>query len=180
MLLINCGSSVQSHWSGDELYEWETDEQFIQTGENKILPSNQTAHEMNTLRFFPEGHKNCYKAPFQDGYQNQKYIFRAGFYYGNYNGLLNPPSFGLEIDGFFWANVTTSMREEPVYHEMLYMRKGLTTTICLVRTSEEDGIPFISSIEAIETYNRMYNLMNNKTAFHLQSRINYGANQSVE
>lgn len=54
-------------------------------------------------------------------------------------------------------------------------------SVCLVHTREEDEFPFISSIEAIFIGGvDNYKLMNNKTMFHVHSRTNYGANQSVE
>lgn len=131
---------------------------------------------MNTLRFFPKGNKNCYKLLFW--YSRYEYLFRAGFYYGNYDGLLKPPSFRIEVDGNFWANVTTSMSEDPVYHELIYVTKSDHATVCLVRT-KDDEIPFISSLEASAVY-ESYTLMDNNTALYLHSRINYGANKSVE
>lgn len=50
--------------------------------------------------------------------------------------------------------------------------------VYLVRTNE-DVSPFISSLEAIVTYDAC-NMMDNNTALYLHSRINYGANASVE
>ena len=129
----------------DGLVKWQTNEQF-KNGENKILSSNTTI-QMNTLRFFPEGPKNCYKLPFYDSYR--KYLFRAMFYNGNYDRFSTPPSFGLEFNGKLWANVTTSISKEPVHYELVCITKKDEVKVCLVR-AKEDEIPFISSLEAIE------------------------------
>ncbi|KAJ0020046.1 hypothetical protein Pint_32297 [Pistacia integerrima] len=136
---------------------------------------------MNTLRFFPEGRRNCYKLPLVS---HTKFLFRAVFFYGDYDGLSRPPSFSLEIDGNSWATGTTSMNQhQPVYHELIYRPKEeeptVIVSVCLVRT-REDAIPFISSLEVNHVYTDMYKLMENKTALYLHSRINYGANRSVE
>ncbi|KAK2643190.1 hypothetical protein Ddye_024953 [Dipteronia dyeriana] len=188
-LLIDCGSSNETTTEdSDRITErWRTDEEFIKSGKNVLLADHNHAQNfiVNTLRSFPDGNKNCYKLPLMisgvhDDYN--KYLVRAGFFYGNYDGLSRPPSFKLEIDGNLWANVTTSMSEEdPVYHELIYKLKKDQATVCLVRTSN-DEVPFISSIEAaaFDGGSSMYRLKENKTALYLHSRINYGANKSVE
>ncbi|KAJ0084568.1 hypothetical protein Patl1_30834 [Pistacia atlantica] len=74
-------------------------------------------------------------------------------------------------------------QDQPVYHELIYRPKAeeptVIVSVCLVRT-REDAIPFISSLEVNHLYTDMYKLMENKTALYLHSRINYGANRSVE
>lgn len=105
-LLIDCGSSNETILS-DGITKWRTDQEFINTGKNIPLIPSQNFSSMNTLRFFPDGKKNCYKLPLSSA--DFKFLFRAGFFYGNYDGLSKPPSFKLEIDGNLWANVTTSM-----------------------------------------------------------------------
>ncbi|CAL5352899.1 unnamed protein product [Camellia sinensis] len=66
--------------------------------------------------------------------------------YGNCDGLSKPPSFRLDIDGKFWANVTASMSEEQVYHELLYIIKGGNVTVCLVQTTD-DEVPLEANIK---------------------------------
>lgn len=68
---------------------------------------------------------------------------------------------------------------EPVYSELIYMTKKKQTTVCLTRDSN-DEVPFISSLEAKSMIEDMYRLMENNTALYLHSRINYGANRSLE
>ncbi|KAK4850684.1 hypothetical protein QYF36_008915 [Acer negundo] len=180
-LQIDCGSSDKTTTKDrDGITEiWRTDEEFIKSGKNVLIAPNQNFNVMNTLRSFPDGNKNCYELPLNS--DGSKYLLQAGFFYGNYDGQSRPPSFKLEIDGNLWANVMTSMSEEdPVYHELVYRVKKDQTTFCLVRTSN-DEVPFISSIEAVEMDDsHMYRLMENKTALYLHSRINYGANKSVD
>ncbi|KAK3028720.1 hypothetical protein RJ639_038611 [Escallonia herrerae] len=177
-LRIDCGSLHEINVTSYGSVKWQPDGQFVQSGANKILTSNQSHIQMNTLRFFPNGTRNCYTLPFYLN-DNLTTLFRAGFYYGNYDGLSKPPSFRLEIDGNLWANVTTSMREEPIYYELLYKYDGDYATVCLVRTTDGE-VPFISSLEGTFTYFNSYQFMDNKTALYLHSRINYGANESVQ
>lgn len=130
---------------------------------------------MKTLRSFPIGDKNCYNLPFEP---QAKYILRAGFYYGNHDNLLKPPTFVLEVDRKLNVTVTTSLGEEPVYHEFIFFVGDGNTDVCLIRT-HEDHVPFISTIESQLLYGKdTYKLMQNHTALYLEKRINYGANKT--
>ena len=57
--------------------------------------------------------------------------------------------------------------EDPVYHKLIYTLKKEQTTVCLVRTSN-DEVPFISSIEAAAFHGgyNMSRLMDNEIALH--------------
>ncbi|KAJ9128476.1 hypothetical protein P3X46_034972, partial [Hevea brasiliensis] len=159
---------------------WLTDENFADSGENQLLLYSQNFSTMNSLRYFPDGQKNCYFLPLDLSHLDTRFLIRAGFYYGNYDGLSKPPSFNLEIDGYFWTTVITNStsNNEPVYHEMIYRIKRDGAQVCLVRIG--DGIPFISSLEATAIFQNAYRLMENETALLLHSRINYGANSTIE
>lgn len=177
-LFIDCGASGETtiSFNGVDTH-WYEDKDFINTGKNFILTPTEVVNPMNSLRFFPSDNKSCYKLPLQPF--NGKFLFRAGFFYGNYDGLSRPSSFKLEIDGNLWANVTTSMiQDQPVYHELIYRTTSEKTTVCLVRTSD-NGVAFISTLQATYMPGDMYTLMQNKTALYLQSRINFGANKTV-
>ncbi|XP_059663816.1 uncharacterized protein At1g24485-like [Cornus florida] len=175
-LCIDCGAYSETPDTDKSYVLWQTDEKFIKTGDNKFLSTSHTQFQMNTLRFFPKGCKNCYTLPIYDA--DARYLFRAGFYYGNYDGLSNPPSFYLEIDGNLWANVTTSMSEEMIYYELLYVTKKSRVRVCLIRTMDSD-VPIITSLEAYYIIDA-YEWMDNTTALYLHSRINYGADTSVD
>ncbi|EEF32140.1 kinase, putative [Ricinus communis] len=179
-LRIDCGASKSTPATDNDSVFWLPDDSYIKTGKNHLLTCSQNFRPLNILRYFPDGNKSCYNLPFY--VSDKKFLFRAGFYYGNYDALLTPPIFNLETDGNLWAAVTTSMSEdEPIYHEMVYKINGDTSQVCLVRTS--DDVPFISSLEAIyflmDNLYHLYGLMENKTALLLHSRINYGANDSI-
>ncbi|KAL3750721.1 hypothetical protein ACJRO7_011677 [Eucalyptus globulus] len=77
-LQIDCRTET-SYDTGDGIL-WHTDLDFIKTC---------------ALRFFP-GTKQEYSLP---AVAQKRYFVRTAFYYGNYDGLLRPPSFGLEFNG---------------------------------------------------------------------------------
>ncbi|PON66975.1 Malectin-like carbohydrate-binding domain containing protein [Parasponia andersonii] len=173
-LSIDCGATNTTF---DEKLNraWTTDNEFIGSGENKLVSTSSSFPQMNTLRIFPSGIKNCYNLPLE---KESKYLVRAGFYYGNYDNLKKPPAFGLEVQsGNINVNVLTSLSSDPIYHEFIITKKN-ALDVCLIQT-QNNQIPFISTLEVSSLDQRVYRLMNNSIALYLESRINYGANQSV-
>ena len=159
------------------LRPWLTDDKYIKTGENKLLSTPTNLFEMATLRSFPQGSKNCYNLPLKP---QSKYLVRAGFYYGNYDNLQKPPTFGLQLQsGNLNVRVTTSLDVDPIYHEfILFTIEEMVFDVCLIQT-QNNQVPFISTLEASQVDQNVYRLMTNNIALYLESRINYGANQSV-
>ncbi|KAK3232288.1 hypothetical protein Dsin_004169 [Dipteronia sinensis] len=181
LLLINCGTEGWD-WGNYEGWHWAPDIGYINTGIAKnIQPNINVPGYMNSLRYFPRGVKNCYKVFLNPKY---KFLFRAGFYYGNYDGLSKPPTFDLLLDGGFWATVNSSESDRrPIYKEILYSPKGESTSICLVMTHVNEA-PFISSLVMAFMYvdngaKPVYKLMGNNTALHLVSRTFFGGLDKV-
>ncbi|XP_031250071.1 receptor-like protein kinase At5g59670, partial [Pistacia vera] len=181
-VLLDCGSvSREDYYDG---WPWMNDEGSISTGETKTLQinNNNLPGFMDTLRYFPDGVKNCYTLYPDPQY---KFLFRAGFYYGNYDGLSKPPTFDILLDNHFWAKVdTSSIDDQPIYHEIFYKPKAdrNSTSVCLVHTRQGE-VPFISSLEVayllIDDIDTMYSLMGNDTALNLVSRDAFGGLNKV-
>ena len=176
-LSIDCGATSTHQDEIDEDVTWATDDEFIKTGENKFLLSlNTSFFEMKTLRSFPIGTTNCYNLPLK---ARTKYLVRAGFVYGNYDSLLKPPTFLLQLIGYSNVTITASVTDnEPIYHEFMIVTKEEVLDVCLVQR-QQGHVPFISSLEAKFVDDDAYEFLTNKTALYLESRINYGANQTV-
>ncbi|KAF9596373.1 hypothetical protein IFM89_009721 [Coptis chinensis] len=132
---------------------WRTDDGFIKKGQgqNKLLSMTKSPSQMNSLRFFPSGKRNCYEFPVTLKYM---YLLRAGFYY-----------------------VVTNTSEEPFFHEVLYTAMREKVKVCLVR-SIKGMVPFISSLQCIYVdYNVYDEMTDNKTAFYLRHRIRFGSDK---
>ncbi|GMN24400.1 hypothetical protein TIFTF001_000545 [Ficus carica] len=173
-LNIDCGATRKTTDDNHTFVIWETDEDYIKTGQNEFLViTNASFYPMKTLRSFPRGSKNCYNLLL---IAQTKYLLRAGFYYGNYDNNFKPPTFVLEVDGKLNVTVTTSLSDDPVYHEFIFFVEKENVDVCLTRT-QEDHVPFISTIESNALYDS-YKLMENHTALYLERRINYGANKT--
>lgn len=89
---------------------WSYDLSYIETGVSARVLQNTSiwSQQMNSLRFFPDQNKVCYVVYISTGF---KYLIRAGFYYGNYDGQMRPPTFDLQIDGNKWATIVTSLHD---------------------------------------------------------------------
>ncbi|KAK8550974.1 hypothetical protein V6N12_039649 [Hibiscus sabdariffa] len=169
-LRIDCGSATSYPDASGTL--WQTDDDFIKTGENQMVSANNLllADQFNNLRAFTIQNKNCYSLP---ATTSLRYFVRAVFYYGNYDGLSNPPTFDLEFDGNKWATVviaTTTI----VYYEMIYVAQGDIISICLARTNDKQ-FPFISILESWPVPDQMYSNMTYDRAWFNGYRYNYGA-----
>ncbi|PON89577.1 Malectin-like carbohydrate-binding domain containing protein [Trema orientale] len=174
-LSIDCGAT-NTTFDVQLNRAWTTDNEFIGSGVNKLVSTSASFPQMNTLRIFPSGIKNCYNLPLE---KESKYLVRAGFYYGNYDNLRKPPAFGLEVQsGNINVNVSTSLSSDPIYHEFLLITKKSALDVCLIQT-QNNQVPFISTLEVSSVDQRVYRLMTSNIALYLESRINYGANQSV-
>lgn len=171
---IDCGSDTSYNDANGDT--WETDEDYIKTGDNKQVPqsSSSNVEQLNTLRVFTDQNKNCYTLPTPT---STKYLVRAMFLYGNYDGLSNPPVFDLQFDGNKWATVVTTITDF-VYHEMVYATKGDSISICLARTRDQQ-FPFISRLESLPLATDMYAQMRRDLAWFNSYRYNYGATDRI-
>ncbi|KAK4429146.1 putative LRR receptor-like serine/threonine-protein kinase [Sesamum alatum] len=183
-LRIDCGLTGKT----TETYNnqsWFPDSYFIDPGKTMQISSSANVPQfMTTLRYFPNAEgKNCYRLPLTN---TQKFIFRAGFYYGNYDGKSQPPVFDLSLGGQLWATVNSFATDVPVFHELVYAPRNDNISVCLMGRKEYGtATPFISSLEATylnedETDNHtVYGMMRNGTAYHLVARLNFGGYDQV-
>ncbi|GKV27209.1 hypothetical protein SLEP1_g36405 [Rubroshorea leprosula] len=146
---IDCGVDEDYPDEQSGLY-YKSDSDFVTTGVKKqvspqYMPTHpQVGQMLKTLRSFPEGKKNCYNLKPEQG-KGHHYMFRAIFYYGNYDGLQQPPSFGVYLGVNFWMNVDCSNDMTFYYGEIIQFLSTDTIDVCLVNTGS--GIPIISGLE---------------------------------
>ncbi|OMO86626.1 hypothetical protein CCACVL1_09544 [Corchorus capsularis] len=131
---------------------------------------------MSSLRVFSNRKKNCYSIPVDKG---ERILVRASFYYGNYDGKSSPPVFDLQFDGNYWATVNTSGSSfDVISHEVIYVVKGDTTSICVAQT-QPDQLPFISALELRSLASTMYSHVTPNYAMHMIRRAAFGATQTI-
>ncbi|ONI15687.1 hypothetical protein PRUPE_3G055600 [Prunus persica] len=151
---IDCGLQTDLGYSEKRTgINYIYDATFIDTGESKFtLPSHRDDYQQPywSVRSFPEGARNCYKINVTRG---NKYLIRASFLYGNYDGQDKIPEFELHLGPNLWD--TVSLRtSEPNDKELIYVPLRNYIHVCLVNTGS--GVPFISALELRPLPNASY------------------------
>jgi hypothetical protein len=129
----------------------------VETGENHVTSSSVNLNydyfgkQLTTLRCFPEGNRNCYTLKPREG-KNNRYLIRAFFSYGNYDGKNQTQSFDLYLGVNLWKNINFTKYYD--YSEIIHTPLTDTINVCLVKTGPT--IPCISSLELRLLNNSIY------------------------
>ncbi|XP_077237066.1 putative LRR receptor-like serine/threonine-protein kinase At1g51880 [Tasmannia lanceolata] len=172
---IDCGAE-SSYLDFSTIIEWSTDHDFIDTGHNgQVLRGTPFwTKQMSSLRFFSDQNKNCYTLP---ATIQEKYLIRAGFYYGNYDRRSKPPIFDLQLDGNFWATVNSSL-DRPLLYEAIIVSRRDNISVCVARTRDGE-LPFISTLEMIPIPSEMYGEMDSNRALFNKYRVDFGGSEAT-
>ncbi|KAF7081851.1 hypothetical protein CFC21_085756 [Triticum aestivum] len=178
---IDCGLRNSSSYNDSATgLRFDPDGGFVEGGMRKQMSQEFIANARNeqqkTLRSFPGGSRNCYTLPSIIG---KKYLLRATFTYGNYDGLNKTLDgslflFGLHIGVNFWeaVNLTNYEPWAMVWKEVLTVAPSNSVSACLVNFGS--GIPFISSLELRPLEDTMYPFFNTSVSIGLYSRFRLG------
>ncbi|OIW04943.1 hypothetical protein TanjilG_15688 [Lupinus angustifolius] len=160
---IDCGLPENANYTDDTTGIYYTsDDKFISSGESVSLSYSQRKtyeRQLWYVRSFPKGERNCYRINVTSG---TKYLIRADFIYGNYDGLSKSPIFDLYIGANPWEvplSTTLISRTEIIHSPPLDF-----IHICLVNTDQ--GTPFISSIELRALENDIYDTESGSLALY--------------
>ncbi|VVA18592.1 PREDICTED: probable LRR receptor [Prunus dulcis] len=167
---IDCGLAGNSSYTEKTTgINYTSDTNFIDTGEVKFVShdyKNEYQQQYWSVRSFPEGIRNCYKINVTNG---SKYLIRASFLYGNYDGQNKFAEFELHLGPNLWDYV--KFGEYGVDFELIHIPLRNFMHICLVNTGS--GVPFISTIEIRPLLNETYQTQVGSLA--LVSRYDTGA-----
>lgn len=151
---IDCGIPENSSYTESKTgIKYISDARFIDTGESKLVWPNQRNYTQPywSLRRFPEGTRNCYKINVTSG---MRYLIRACFFYGNYDGYNKLPEFELHLGANWWDTVKFKDAATDKKKELIYTPLRNNIHVCLVNIGS--GIPFISAIELRPLPNETY------------------------
>jgi Leucine-rich repeat (LRR) protein len=104
-----------------------------------------------TLRYFPEGKRNCYSLDVKRG---TTYLIVVSFVYGNYDGLNRDPNFDIHLGPNKWKRIDLDGEKEGTREEIIHKARSNSLDICLVKTGET--LPIISAIEIRPLRNNTY------------------------
>ncbi|XP_072952174.1 putative leucine-rich repeat receptor-like serine/threonine-protein kinase At2g19230 [Typha angustifolia] len=178
---IDCGSAG-NYTDRDTGIPYTTDDQYIDTGTNHNVASNyidsSIRKQYTTVRSFPDGDRNCYTL--QPAIQGYKYLLRAGFMYGNYDGnnsvqANGPLLFDLNIGVNLWDTVNITTTSSTHVYEAISVALGDFVSVCLTRRSDSSSTPFISLLEMRQLKSTLYPTATSSNYIVFLARVNFGA-----
>ena len=148
----------------------------MKTGENHQLSPDSSfvdkepyiGKQLNTLRSFPDGEKNCYILKPKEG-KNNKYIIRAGFAYKNYDQKNDFPIFMVYL-GVDHGKIIEFGDDGTLYYTVEVIHFATTDNIYVCLQNIGKGTPFISSLELWLLRNDTYPLSSLSQPLELMSR----------
>ncbi|RWR78147.1 putative LRR receptor-like serine/threonine-protein kinase [Cinnamomum micranthum f. kanehirae] len=154
---IDCGIAEDYYTDVDTRISYTSDAKFIETGTNKnisedYISDEQLPRQYRNLRIFPDGTRNCYTlTPVT---KNNRYLLRASFMYGNYDGLNQPPQFDAYVGVHRWEIDLPFNSSLSMSNEIIMVASLDYISVCLVNTGE--GTPYISMLELRQLDNLLY------------------------
>ncbi|WOK91454.1 hypothetical protein Cni_G00145 [Canna indica] len=177
---IDCGLTSNTTYSDATTgITYASDDEFIDTGVKSTISSNYLSssldRQLSTVRSFPSGTRNCYVLKVK---RNRRYLLRATFMYGNYDGLNqaslgNPLLFDLYVDVNFWWRMNISSAVHDHRPELIFVAAADAVSICLVKTGP--ATPFISALELRPLKDTIYTYANATQNLVLSFRIDVGS-----
>ena len=131
-----------------------SDSNFIQTGGiGKVEkdPNKSFLRQYTTMRYFPEGKRNCYSLDVKRG---TNYLILVTFVYGNYDGRNLEPNFDIYLGTNKWTRIDLEGLPYGTSEEIMHKVQTNSLDICLVKTGIT--VPLISAIELRPQRNDTY------------------------
>ncbi|CAN6984637.1 unnamed protein product [Brassica oleracea var. botrytis] len=153
---LDCGlhpSEASPYIEPDTGLWFSSDSDFIQSGKIGRIDASlpKTLKSYVTLRYFPEGIRNCYNLSVKQG---TNYLMRVTALYGNYDALNTTPKFDLYVGPNFWVTIELEKRISGQTEEIIYIPRSNSLDLCLVKTGPTT--PMISSLELRPLANNLY------------------------
>ncbi|XP_064973117.1 LRR receptor-like serine/threonine-protein kinase IOS1 isoform X2 [Musa acuminata AAA Group] len=191
-ILVDCRRevSIDCGFSGDEAYYddrtlkiYAPDAEYIDTGANHEIDGSYGTvqpEQAQNLRSFPDGVRNCYTI--NDVTQGDKYLIRASFLYGDYDGGQQMRdgrslTFDLYFGVNFWQTMNITVASQLYISEIITLASSDYFSICLVKSG--DGIPFISALELRQLDSELYKDVNQSVSLRLSERKSMGLDQTI-
>ncbi|XP_059458245.1 LRR receptor-like serine/threonine-protein kinase IOS1 [Corylus avellana] len=169
---VACGLPANSSFTEKRTgINYISDATFIDSGiDNSISPDIRRYYQQQVwnLRSFPQGNRNCYTINVRRG---TKYLIRANFLHGNYDGKGNLPQFDLYVGPNKWDTIEVVNSSDSVVKELIHVPSLNYIHVCLVNTGL--GTPFLSAIEFRPLENATYVTQSGSLA--LFSRLDTGS-----
>ena len=133
-----------------------------------MVRPTQLSRRYHSARSFPDGVRNCYTL--RSLVPGGKYLLRASFMYGDYDGLGSLPIFDLHVGVNYWQTVNISKPDLEVTAEAIVVVPDEFVHVCLLNTGA--GTPFISDLELRPLKKKFYPQANLTQGLVLEHRLN--------
>ena len=174
---IDCGVD-EDYIDSNTSISYQSDTGFVSTGENHMISSDHSfdksyfKNQLNSLRSFPNGKKNCYTLKPKEG-KNNKYHITALFAYGNYDNKDHTPEFDVYLGVNYWDTVDLDDSDTTYHLDTIYVAAYDSVDICLVDTG--GGTPIISLLELRLFRYFIYGTEYSSKPLDLMGRLNLGS-----
>ncbi|KAF8727331.1 hypothetical protein HU200_018933 [Digitaria exilis] len=172
---IDCGIPEQSSYvDGATKLPYVSDAGFTDAGANHNISAEYIKPSFSkrylNVRSFPDAPRRCYTLGSLT--PGSKYLLRAVFMYGNYDGLGRPPAFDLHLGVNFWTTVTITAPTDVALTEAIAIVPDDSVQVCLVDIGA--GTPFISGLDLRPLDSALYPQVNATQGLVLLARRNMG------
>lgn len=178
--LINCGSTTEVVEENGLKYV--PDHDYISVGNITTINKPGVSPRLTSLRYFNDtvARKFCYTLPVNKA---EKFLVRATYYYGGYDGGKEPPIFDQIIDGTLWGIVNTTedyANGLSSYYEIVVKAQSNSLSVCLARNGHTVSNPFISALEVLVLSKALYNATDfSKYALATIARTSFGPGPDI-
>ncbi|XP_042465208.1 putative leucine-rich repeat receptor-like protein kinase At2g19210 [Zingiber officinale] len=178
---IDCGIEEGSTYS-DPITNltYVSDGSYIDTGVNANISrehvTEQQARSFLNVRSFPNSSRNCYDIT---GITiGSKYLLRAMFMYGNYDGRNSRSiSFDLYLGVNLWKTINLTDPATTFWTEALAVALDDAFSVCLVNTGK--GTPFVSAMDVRPLSDGIYPEVNATRTMVVFERLNMGPTSGI-
>ena len=173
---IDCGGS--GNYTDEVGLEWTGDEAYVGGGAGTTASissmSGQGRRPYRTVRYFPaDGRKYCYRVSVR---ARTRYLVRASFLYGNFDGSRVFPEFDLYVGASRWSTIVIYDESKVVTREMVALAQSGSSSLSVCLANATTGHPFISTLELRPLNASLYHTAFEAAFFlSLAARINFGA-----
>ncbi|KAK1575107.1 hypothetical protein Q3G72_002667 [Acer saccharum] len=177
---IDCGLPENSGYTDKKTgINYTSDATFTETGLSYNISSEYNSNTLEqqflNVRSFPDGTRNCYTI--KPALENIKFLIRARFMYGNYDGRSKLPSFVLLLGADVWDSVELGNASTIVTKEIIHIPRSSYLYVCLVNTGS--GTPFISSLEFRVLKNTTYRTQSGSLLLYLRLDLGSTTNETI-
>ncbi|KAF3772197.1 putative leucine-rich repeat receptor-like protein kinase [Nymphaea thermarum] len=174
---LDCGAPDGASYKSDIGLFYTSDSSYISSGVAKQISSDYLTSSITQIyhrvRSFPQYTRNCYSLG--NLTSGSRYLVRASFMYGNYDGLRSVPNFDLYMGLDLWKTIRLDNETHVLRTEIIKIATSTSLSVCLLKSG--NSMPFISALE-LRPYDGIYS-PSNQSSLVTFKRIDAGSTKEL-